>query len=385
MDKKEKIEYLEGIRGLGAVMVMMSHFMVGFYPALYSGNVAEIHTVNGIELAIVKSPLNIIYGGNFAVCIFFILSGYVLTYKYFKTYEQSIIIASASKRYLRLLLPVAFSVLFSYILMRFSLYYNQQAAILSNSNWWLSSFWTFEPKLLNALKDSVWGVFFNGDWAYNNVLWTMVYEFKGSFLVFMIAILFGRLKNRFIIYSIIICFFINTYYCAFIIGLTLCDLHTRRGMDSYKLKGKISVMLIFIIGLFLGSYPPGIQTQGTIYEILNISIINDKMMFYHIIGATFIIIALLNSRSMQIFFSTRLMKKLGELSFSIYVIHLPIIGSVSSYIFINLPSNITYFSRFIIMIILSIITIFIASECITKYIDKSGVKIANYVYEKYLE
>lgn len=46
----------------------------------------------------------------------FVLSGFVLTFKFFKTGDSDIIKASAAKKYVRLVIPVLFSMLLFYLL-----------------------------------------------------------------------------------------------------------------------------------------------------------------------------------------------------------------------------------------------------------------------------
>ncbi|WP_443147193.1 acyltransferase family protein [Paenibacillus sp. KACC 21273] len=81
----QKLKYLDGLRGLAALIVVISHFVVAFYPSLYNGSIDSVHTQKSLELWISKSPFNLFYNGNFAVCVFFVLSGYVLSYKFFIT------------------------------------------------------------------------------------------------------------------------------------------------------------------------------------------------------------------------------------------------------------------------------------------------------------
>ena len=68
--KQEKLHYLDGLRGIGALMVVLNHFMVSFYPAVFTGEPSQINSNVFIEQLIAKTPLNVIFSGNFAVCIF---------------------------------------------------------------------------------------------------------------------------------------------------------------------------------------------------------------------------------------------------------------------------------------------------------------------------
>jgi peptidoglycan/LPS O-acetylase OafA/YrhL len=112
---RREINYLDGLRGLAALTVVFLHYVTAFYPAFVTANYSQIHTKSGIELFIAKSPLDIFYAGNFAVCIFFVLSGYVLSMKYFQFKNQNILIKSAIKRYFRLVIPVFASVSIAFI------------------------------------------------------------------------------------------------------------------------------------------------------------------------------------------------------------------------------------------------------------------------------
>ena len=81
-----KIKCLEGIRGIAAFIVLLHHFTLGFYPAYYSMNLAEGHMDNGnVEKMVGTSLLNFFVNGSMAVSIFFVLSGIVLSYSFFKT------------------------------------------------------------------------------------------------------------------------------------------------------------------------------------------------------------------------------------------------------------------------------------------------------------
>ena len=81
----KKIRYLDGLRGLAAFEVVFHHFILAFYPALFAGPGVPTHLAPGQEVFVSGSVLNLLYDGNFAVCIFFVLSGYVLSHKFFWT------------------------------------------------------------------------------------------------------------------------------------------------------------------------------------------------------------------------------------------------------------------------------------------------------------
>src|ERR1700688_4423193 len=74
-DKVPRIAYLESIRGLAALQVLLLHFLGAFAPDL----VVSLPAGAGIAGYIHLSPLYFLYDGYSAIYIFFALSGYVLT------------------------------------------------------------------------------------------------------------------------------------------------------------------------------------------------------------------------------------------------------------------------------------------------------------------
>src|ERR1700722_2863045 len=70
-----RIAYLESIRGLAALQVLLLHFFAAFAPDLVFALPAGAAVAGRIYL----SPLYFLYDGYSAVYIFFALSGYVLT------------------------------------------------------------------------------------------------------------------------------------------------------------------------------------------------------------------------------------------------------------------------------------------------------------------
>ena len=383
MSQENKIKYLEGLRGLGAFVVVLSHLVVAFYPALYTANLDQIHTSTGIEIIIGKSPLNILYGGNFAVCIFFVLSGYVLSYYYINVGSEKRLKASALKRYFRLVMPIGFSIMLSYSMMKSGLYFNQIVAPITKSEWWLGTFWIFEPSLWGAIKDIVWNVFMNGEWKYNNVLWTMAYEFKGSFIVFLVCFIVPSLKDRKWVYFALVLFFIKTYYVAFILGLILCDYETAiiRGI-SEQYRHHFSRVLL-ILSLFMGSYPPGIPYDqlSKIYQFIPYFGI-ETMKYYHILGAVCLIIAIMASEALKKILSHRVLLFLGRISFSLYLLHILVIGSVGCKLFLFLIVNHSYsYAVTLTAIGVLVVTVAIATGMTIFMDEPSNKRLSRWAYK----
>ena len=263
-ERMRKIGYLDGLRGVAAFEVVFHHFILAFFPAMFLAPGVTTHFAGDIEAQLSASPLNLLWDGNFSVCLFFVLSGYVLSHKFFLRKEHEIATASAVKRYFRLALPVAFSVFLAYILMKLGLFYNQEAGAVAGSGW-LPTFWTFQPSLLDAVTQAFLGTFFYSVFDYNAVLWTIAFEFAGSFLVFSFLSLVGTARNRWWAYAAVVWVFLQTYYLAFILGMLLSDIIVHRGavLQGLGRWRKWADAGVLLTGLFIASYPSGREADGT--------------------------------------------------------------------------------------------------------------------------
>lgn len=147
---ESKIGYLEGLRGIASLIVVFHHYMCAFYPAMVFGAGAAFH-IGPIEARFAASPLNVLYNGGFAVCIFFVLSGYVLTNRYFRIRQRDLVTSSAVRRYVRLMIPTLFTVIVAYLLSTANLYYNGLASNITGSTW-LASANSYTAGFMDTLK-----------------------------------------------------------------------------------------------------------------------------------------------------------------------------------------------------------------------------------------
>ncbi|MBE1445684.1 acyltransferase family protein [Paenibacillus sp. OAS669] len=363
-----KLNHLEGIRGIAALIVIFAHFLWGFYPVL--------HVTGNLPFEPGITMFNVLYSGHFAVCMFFVLSGFVLSYKFFQTGNIQFIKDSAIKRYVRLVVPVFISIFISYIIMKLGWIYNLQVSVLNKSSW-MDAWWKFEPSLKTMLTDMI---FLRSN--YNNVLWTIKYEIYGAFMVFSFIALFHDFKYRRFLYVVLIAVLYDTYYLGFILGMMLCDLKVTT--IKINLKNNFINIIIFFIGVYFVSYPAptNINLDVTMYSWIKISWVEYPSIFWHIVGSTLMLFAVINSTWLEKFFSLNPFIYLGKVSFSIYLLHIPVIGSISSYVFLKLVNTNTYFQSFMVSFLLSLFIIFIIAHFFQKWIDEGSIKLSNYLLSK---
>jgi peptidoglycan/LPS O-acetylase OafA/YrhL len=376
----EKITYLDGLRGIAAINVMIMHFFIILLPAMIYSDRMPSHLGN-LEQIFTNTPLGLIGAGNFSVCIFFVLSGYVLTQKYFKTKDRNIIISGAVRRYIRLVVPVSAAIILSFLLASTGVFHYFIEAVMISGNNNYANYWTFTPDLADAVKQAVWGTFFRGDDTYNPVLWTMTVEFYGSMLVFGMALLFGPLRTRWTFYLVAAVLFFNTYYLAFIIGMGLADAFNGKS-PVFKTNNKIILSTILISGLLLGSYPVGTVASSSLYGFLDNGFFHTPKFGYHVLGAGMVMYVLLNSQWLQNIFSSPVPVFLGKISYSLYLIHFLIISSFTCALFLALHSVLPYVAAVLISCTLSVLLIIPLSYLFYRYVDMKGVELSKAFYNR---
>ena len=169
------------------------HFVFAFYYAAYSLTPESSHTASQIEIAIGKTPLNLLYSGNAAVCLFLVFSGFVLCLSYFRSdRDKKRLGTSAWKRYFRLMPMILAANLLIFVLMSLGLYRNAETAVITKSAAWFAGVNQFAPDFLQMLYESLIGCFLQGSNDYNGVLWTIPYLFLGALVVYLAAYLVGK-------------------------------------------------------------------------------------------------------------------------------------------------------------------------------------------------
>jgi peptidoglycan/LPS O-acetylase OafA/YrhL len=389
----DKVIYLEAIRGVSAFLVFIHHFLFAFYPACYTYNLSDSH-LNGLGIYYGKSVFSVFSNGHFFVIVFFVLSGYVLSRKYFLTNNTELLISGALRRFLRLYIPVAATLILAYLLLVMHLYYNGPVAQITHSQCWLSKWWLFQQPLQSLLYCLVKGTMFYGDSSFNSVLWTISYEFAGSLFVYAFLAFTHNTRNKLlsVLLVLLYCKLTNSYFtAAFMLGISLNFIETMAPHLKSTLTA-IVVSILFLCGLILGSYPDGlfilhpqnILIQDTVFMHFPQRIINYAEWF-HDLGAWFLVMAFVLSPALQRVISFWAFKFLGYISFSFYLIHCLVIGSFSCYLFLCLSGRFGYNHSVAIVFILTTLTCLILSWAMTKYIDEPGVKFSKYIYKTWFK
>jgi peptidoglycan/LPS O-acetylase OafA/YrhL len=378
--QENRIVYLDGIRGIAALMVFFYHYLLAFYPALFVFKPEFVHSPSNFEISIGKTPINILYSGGFAVCIFFVLSGYVLSHKYFISRSYEYLASSAIKRYFRLGIPIFASVMISFSILSFNGYTNYQlGSQYTKSTFWFTEQWNIQPNFWEALKEGTYSALFEGKTMnYNSLLWTMNVEFVGSLLVFALLALAGNLRMRFIVYLILILLFQGGFLSAFILGVALCDYSTSK---NRRILNTPVLIICSLVVLYFGSYQY-LGGEGLWKPLDFLSNTGKAIPF--IIGAGLLLFIVTHSPKMQHFLSHKWFGFLGKISFSLYLLHLIILGSLSCFLFRFFYDEftLTYFSSFVLTLLIVLPVTLYLSYLMYKFVDSVAIKVSAAVYNK---
>ncbi|MES2630698.1 MAG: acyltransferase [Patescibacteria group bacterium] len=375
---------LEGLRGVAAVAVVIFHGLSMFYPIFLYGALSGLGLIQNsrFEDNLYGNPVSVIFSGAFAVAIFFVLSGFVLTVSFFNSGDEKSIMRIAGKRYLRLMIPALSSILVTLFILAIGLDWMKPLVADITGSLWLKNLWQpAEPSLMNALSQGVWGVFFSSvaETSYNPVLWTMKFELLGSLLVFAIALLFGKAKHRWIIYVLLIIATFKTWYLAFIIGMILADLYAHRKYPFFTESKRYGwLTLLLIIGIFLGGYPYYVP-NGSVYAVLQLPWLYplENNSLYLSIAAGLILVSVICLKPLSKFFGSKYISMLGKYSFSIYLVHMAVLFTAGAGVFLWLNPIIGFHWAAALSILTSLIILVPAAYLFERYVDSPAIRISS--------
>lgn len=214
-----RFRFLDGLRGWAAVVVLLHHLFIDGLPA------------NSFMADRALWAKVFFLNGTVAVSVFFVISGFSLSIRYLETGDGRALGRIAAGRYLRLALPIFAICAVTYVLLVSGLI--PPAAQRPSP---LDQFLGFTPSIDGLLGFSLLKVFvaYSGAESYDPPLWTMTYEFFGSFMVFaLIAYLRpSRLRTLLLTVLFLLLTALQTYFALFVAGILIADLFPRIGAST---------------------------------------------------------------------------------------------------------------------------------------------------------
>ncbi|ASL43649.1 O-acetyltransferase OatA [Burkholderia sp. AD24] len=180
---KDNIPELESLRGIAALIVVCTHFMI-LSPWMFDP--IPIRSLDWFALLMRYSPLRILIGGYGSVVLFFVLSGFVLSIKFWNNSSDSYLIF-ATRRMMRIYPPYYAAVGLA-IILNSAFPYHPIGAL---SHWFneLSRHVEPTPALLSGHALLV-GTFDLS--AYDSVIWSLVHEMRISLIFPLLMFVLAR-------------------------------------------------------------------------------------------------------------------------------------------------------------------------------------------------
>lgn len=341
--------YLDGLRGFSAFLVYWGHHQLRAHESMPADLILE--NAFGYDkqyyFACIPGIRTFFSGGHFAVTVFFVISGYVLSTKplsLIQAGEHSKLgdnLASALfRRWLRLHIPVICT------------------TFLYMSSWHAFGLWADQPPLSSYREEALnWYrefknysfVFRTGgeSWfTYNFHVWSIPVEMRGSLVIYTALIAFSRCtRNARLWCEVGLVFYfmyiVDGWFCSmFMSGMLLCDLDLLAASDNLpafftSLEGFKSTIFysFFIVSIYLGGVPHHSADVNVLKEspgwhylaFLKPQAVFDYKWFYLFWAATFLVASIPHIPWLKSFFENRFNQYLGRISFAFYLIHGPVL------------------------------------------------------------
>lgn len=427
--KLHAIAALDGLRGWACLLVFNFHFLF-----TYTWKVSIGWGFNGENFGVHQLPfVHLLISGHVMVAIFFVISGYVLSYKPLKTirsqsFDQTFTILASStfRRGLRLYVPSLVGLTCVFVAVRLGLYnYShsiiKQGLTIRGTNEqhppvyasFTKQFWDFYYTIAHLLNPFDWNLYYNN---YNPHLWTIPVEFRCSIVLFVTTIATSRLAAaiRMPLVGALIWFCMRYGrwdVVLFLIGMIMAEIDIINGtwerpatFSTFNEKTNIRLtprgrvlttvsrrrlwITVFVVGLYIGSTPnlgykwtPGFRwlwhlTPHTYGELQR---------FPQTIGAALIVFSINHSPDIQKLFTNPFSQYLGNISFAFYIVHGPILHALGYSLMPNIwavtgkETNLQYCFGFLIGWMICLPIAIWAGDVYWRAVDIPSVKFSRWV------
>ena len=375
--------YLDGLRGVAAFIVYIDHSAVTWFELLRRGYGSTPENEYLIQLPIIR----LFYSGRASVAVFFVISGFVLSYKPLKQIRATqlaslldTLASSVFRRGLRLYIPIAVGTFASMLMAHAQLYHELPESSTEALPPVIENFSDQFKHWLDHMIGISWpfqAVYPNTPYGppYNGHLWTIPIEYFGSMVVYAMVLGFSRCRTWVRLLLMGFTSLCTLHYerwdlFLFLSGTVLAELSLCRAYPASPdltssadekptynglLKAAHSTInavkcfspalncLVCLISLYFLSYPGGSYPEyepgpGLFHEYLMsrtppryADLWYGYERFWISVGGVMLVFAISNSSHLQRPFTTRFAQYFGDISYSLYIVHGPILFTFGSW------------------------------------------------------
>ncbi len=323
----DKLTELDALRGIAAVIVFNGHFCEGLLPA--------------VTIALNGTPLFTTLNGPAAVIVFFGLSGFVLTLRPLRARRFRPFAVLALKRWPRLAGPVVVAGLAYSLAALAGAFPRPELLAATPPNAPAYLFWgqaQHNENVGDVLREALAGTFLHESAQHNGVLWTMHWEFLGSFLAFGVAaitLLRLPLPFRAALFTAAwaAAASISPWLIAFPAGVLFAALHATYG-SRIRIANWHSVGMLLCAFLLLSW---DIRTLAGIWTWTGSLAFSTRFQMWIVtetIAASLCVAVVLYNPAIRRRLTNPVGHFAGQISFAFYLIHLLVLCSLSSWLYI---------------------------------------------------
>ena len=321
--KTPRIHSLDSLRGMAALSVVVHHSLL-LLPAFWfiqQGHPSAWNWFIGF------TPLHMVWAGQEAVIIFFVLSGYVLSGPFWKGKADSTA-AFLTRRVMRLYPAYFAALIFSYVLLRPSMP-TEGVALLSG--WWHLNHPA--PSLVPVVVIEHLFMYVRGvNNQYDVVIWSLVVEMQVSFVFPLLIRYMRRAGYASVPVALVVGFVVRHYILDKCLG-TLIEppVLSMTYVWFFVLGAELSRHQADIEELLRGARGWGV-TAALVFA--SVCYTSKWTLFFAsrridplcwAIGAAAFIVAAVHIQSVRQFLQLRALRWIGAISYSLYLLHFPIL------------------------------------------------------------
>lgn len=373
----KRLYYLDSLKYIFCLMIFWAHLAGVFW------TLCDPRPALRPELGrLFTYPLSVLLDSSLALYGFCILSGYLASFK--RTRAQHLL-PQLLARYLRFVVPFFFINLVAFILYYTVGYPTAEASALLH-NAWLATYYTHAPTIPELLRATVT---LDGD--LNGPLWMMKYILLGTCIIYLYNAVEQKFPLRLFQFTCLAVFVYSFFHLPepnfFHVHLVLMGLILRKLDDALKAwltqhekDGHPLLRFFFLLLVLLPIALDAGGLQRVLYPFFRAHCPSIAPVFiwsaYWVMLFSFsLIVGVMNCPPLQRALEWAPLKRVAPMNFAVYLVHFPLIASLSLHLYLRLVNRISYSKVFVILTVVSFAALFLTSWLYEQSIGKLQDKI----------
>lgn len=324
--QQRRYDYLDGLRGVAAIQVLFGHCVAAFFPAQVGA-------------------LGFLVDGDFAVLLFFVMSGFVLTFSF--EHAPYAVAENALGRVIRLGIPLAAACAIAYVALSLLPHWYLHAGDLADSVWLKKKHLggalraaadiTGLSLLTGCSNTTLFGFLApylpSIESSANGPTWSLHIELWGSMLVQLLVLSRARSTTRY--YAVAgasILLIGGNALVVFLIGHAAALVMRSSAIEAWHHRRSTRVLAALALagGVFLAEHR---ELHG-LFRLEKLSMLTSVLRPYawfywnKEVAAVLVFGAVLILLPLQVILRAKPLLWLGKMSFAVYLLHVPILMSV---------------------------------------------------------